>query len=164
MNKWFAYRAWLRMMPDHWTAKIQPNPHRSTLEWGTWEGFKCGSLIQSHPSSLPCEPAGQPGGSCAPFKPHPQFGHVRSTAGRKCHGTRWRPLPKERHRLQHGGVGPVCLWLPEVNGKSLLPDASAGLTPSQRRSSHLQLYIEFSVAMAVRQHYIHLNSALKGVA
>lgn len=71
---------------------------------------------------------------------------------------------RECHQLQHGGVGPIWLWLTEVNGKSLLPNASAGLTPLQRISSNLQLYIKSSVGMAVRQHYIHWNSALKGVA
>lgn len=62
-------------------------------------------------------------------------------------------------------VGWGCwLWLTGVNRKSLLPDLTAGLTSLQRKRSNLQLYTKLSVAMALRQHYVHWNSALKGVA
>lgn len=93
MNKWFACRAWLWTTPDHWAAKKQPNPCRSSLDWGNWECSKPGWLIQLRPSSLPCVWARQPGGSCAPLKPHQQSGCPRSTAGRKC--TWWKPLQRE---------------------------------------------------------------------
>lgn len=54
MNKWFACRAWLWMTPDHRTAKMQPNPHRSSLDWGTWECSKSGwTGSRSIPVPLP---------------------------------------------------------------------------------------------------------------
>lgn len=137
MNKWFPCRYWLWMTPDHWTAKMEPNPLRSRLGWGSWGCSKSGWLIQFHPSSLPCERAWQPGGSCAPFKPHHQFGCLRSTAGHKCLCTGWRSLQREQHQTSARRDG-ACLAVDNWSQwKTLLHDVSAGLTEKKQQSPAL---------------------------
>lgn len=116
---------------------MQPNPHRSRLELGTWERFKSGWLIQLHSSSLPCESAWQPGGSCAPFQPHPQSGCLRSTAGQKWHCTQWTPLQRECHRPWGGAHLAVANWIKWEKSSSWYKCRTDTLKEKQQQSPPL---------------------------